>query len=296
MTAVNLDSALYCAQTSYNLAVSKNVTLALPYALLSMATSNYYLGNKGVAMEYLRAADRASVAGNDILNRKNVYTLYIFFFTREKQMDSAFFYASRLNQFLETGNYSYRLDPVGYLMDYYQKRNSDSALKYMRLYYQIKDSIYSTQKLSQLQALAYEESSRQEKIESEKLRIKEERKQNIQFVILAIGIISFITLFLALSHSVLVNQRTINFLGILSLLLIFEFINLLIHPYLGNVTQHSPVLMLAIMVLIAAILIPLHHRLEKWVTKLLIKKNNRIRLAAARKTIAALEGTEESNK
>jgi hypothetical protein len=45
------------------------------------------------------------------------------------------------------------------------------------------------------------------------------------------------------------------------------------------------------MVSIAAFLIPIHHKLEHWMTQRLVEKNNRIRLAAAKKTIAELEGT-----
>ena len=40
-----------------------------------------------------------------------------------------------------------------------------------------------------------------------------------------------------------------------------------------------------------ALLILLHHKLEKWITKIMIEKNKKIRLEAARKTIAKLEPT-----
>jgi hypothetical protein len=79
-------------------------------------------------------------------------------------------------------------------------------------------------------------------------------------------------------------------LGILSLLIVFEFINLLVHPYLIKVTNHSTLLMLGIMVCIAALLIPFHHRLEKWIIQRMVEKNKKIRLASAKKTIAKLEG------
>jgi hypothetical protein len=82
-----------------------------------------------------------------------------------------------------------------------------------------------------------------------------------------------------------VNQKLIKLLGIVALLILFEFINLLIHPYLGGLTHHSPFWMLLIMVCIAALLVPMHHRIEHWVTHKLIEKNNKIRMAAtARKS------------
>jgi hypothetical protein len=47
--------------------------------------------------------------------------------------------------------------------------------------------------------------------------------------------------------------------------------------------------MLAVMVGIAALLMPLHHKLERWITHKLVKMNNAIRLTAAKKTIEKLE-------
>ena len=140
-----------------------------------------------------------------------------------------------------------------------------------------------------IQALNIEENLRQQEKQQEEQKAKEERAHNLQYAAIALSLIGFLVLFLLLSHSVVVNQRTIRFLGVVSLLLVFEFINLLIHPYLGEITHHSPAWILLIMVCIAALLVPLHHRMEHWLTHKLVEKNNRIRLAAAKKTIASLE-------
>jgi hypothetical protein len=48
--------------------------------------------------------------------------------------------------------------------------------------------------------------------------------------------------------------------------------------------------MLLALVCIAALLVPLHHKLEKWATNKLVEKNKAIRLAAAKKTIEELDG------
>jgi hypothetical protein len=54
------------------------------------------------------------------------------------------------------------------------------------------------------------------------------------------------------------------------------------------------VLMLVALVVIAALLIPLHHRLEHWIKEKVIQKNKAIRLAAAKKTIEMLEKNSEN--
>jgi len=52
-------------------------------------------------------------------------------------------------------------------------------------------------------------------------------------------------------------------------------------------------LMLLILVAIAAIIVPLHHRLEHWVKHKLVEKNKTIRLEAAKRTIERL-GSQKS--
>lgn len=39
-----------------------------------------------------------------------------------------------------------------------------------------------------------------------------------------------------------------------------------LHFWLGDLTHHLPVLMLLIMVCVAVLLVPLHHKLEHWIT------------------------------
>jgi hypothetical protein len=151
-----------------------------------------------------------------------------------------------------------------------------------------KDSLYSMDKTRNMEAMSFREQMRQQELAAEKIKAIDERKQNIQFALIAFGIISFIIIFLLLSRSLITNTKMIEFLGVVALLIVFEFLNLLLHPFLERVTNHSPVLMLLALVCIAALLVPLHHKVEKWATAKLVEKNKQIRLAAAKKTIEQL--------
>ena len=102
------------------------------------------------------------------------------------------------------------------------------------------------------------------------------------------GIVVFILAFLIFSRSYVANPKMILFMCVVALLIVFEFLNLLLHPVIGSITQHSPVFMLVALVCIAALMIPLHHRLEKWATKLLVEKNTTDGLAKAKRTIDEL--------
>lgn len=171
-----------------------------------------------------------------------------------------------------------------------QTNQQDSLNKYFRLAMMTKDSLFSLEKIKNIQALSFREELRQQEIAAEKLKTEEERKENIQYALIALGIVSIIVLFLLLSRTLITNTKVIEFLGVVALLIVFEFLNLLLHPFLERITHHSPVLMLLALVCIAALLVPLHHKVEKWATAKLVEKNKQIRLATAKKTIEKLEG------
>jgi len=63
---------------------------------------------------------------------------------------------------------------------------------------------------------------------------------------------------------------------------------ILLHPFLENITHHTPVFMLLALVCIPSLLVPMHHRLEKWVTPKLVEKNKEVRLAAAKMLMTAM--------
>ena len=168
----------------------------------------------------------------------------------------------------------------------------DSVSKYFRLAIITKDSLYSMEKTRSTEALNFREQLRQQEVETEKQKAEVERRQNIQYALIALGIIILISLYLLLSRSFITNTNLIKFFGVIALLIVFEFLNLLLHPFLERVHHHSPILMLLALVAIAAMLVPLHHKLEHWATTKLVEKNKAIRLAAAKKTIEQLENTQ----
>ena len=152
----------------------------------------------------------------------------------------------------------------------------------------LEDTIFSQERINKAQALAFNEEIRVAEEQNKKIKAEEQRKLNVQYALLAFGIITFIILFLLLSRNLITNIEIIKVLGVIALLVVFEFFNLLLHPFLERVTHHSPVLMLLALVCISALLVPLHHKLEKWATTKLLEKNKQIRLAAAKKKIEKL--------
>jgi hypothetical protein len=207
------------------------------------------------------------------------------------QNDSSAVYAKKAVAVVQNTAFSnYSIKPAKLLLDIYRTTNIDSAFKYSEMYRIANDSLFSAKTIQQTQLMTFEDELRQQELASEKIKAEEQRWQNIQYALIAIGILTFIILFLLLSRSFITNSRLIEFLGIMALLIVFEFLNLLLHPFLEGVTNHTPLLMLLALVCIAALLIPLHRKVEKWSTAKLVEKNRRIRLAIAKKTIEKLEG------
>jgi hypothetical protein len=91
----------------------------------------------------------------------------------------------------------------------------------------------------------------------------------LQLLLIGIFIPIFFLITLLMSKSK-IHIRLIRLLGILSLLFFFEYLTLLLHPTVAALTNHTPVYEIMIFVVIAGILIPLHHRLEHWLVHRLI--------------------------
>jgi len=291
------DSGMVYAQKSVN--IGTELKLGLPLAISTSTLGENYIaaGQYDIALPFLRRAldyYQKYEAPSPYLDAylKNDFAEV---FLATKMYDSANYYARQAlkvsipfeekEQSMRAYEYLYK--------SFEQTNNQDSLNKYFRLAMTTKDSLFSMEKIKSIQALSFREDLRQQEIATEKLKTEEERQQNIQYASIALGIIILITLFLLLSRSVIVNEKLISFFAILGLLIIFEFINLLIHPWLAHFTHESPVLMLLALVLIAALLIPMHHKMEHIIKEKLVEKNKAIRLAAAKKTIEKLEG--ESN-
>jgi tetratricopeptide (TPR) repeat protein len=291
----NLDSALFYMQKAYGLAIQYKVDVVLSNILTGLSSIQYQMGNKQLAGEYLYTALQVPYVKLNATSLADVYMEIAGFYKNERNFDSSLFYARKAYQITsERSLFTNGMWSASLLMDLYTDKNSDSTLKYTNIYYKAKDSVAGDKQVQKLQVLAFEENIRQEKIKEEEEKAAKERKHNIQYASIAIGIITFIILFLLLSRSIIVNTKWIEFLGVTGLLVVFEFINLIIHPYLAHYTNDSPLVMLLVLVLIAMLLVPLHHKLEKWVTGRIVEKNKQIRLAAAKRTIAKLEGEMET--
>ena len=290
------DSGIVYAQQAVSIDYELNSQKNLAFSLATLAEN--YMARKEYdialpllrkSIEYARSENRSwplTYNTNDLAES----------FLALHQYDSTIHHARLALGYAKTDNYKDQLfRTYGCLNDAFEKTNNkDSSNKYFHLTMLTKDSLFNVEKEQMVQAMAFKEQLRQAEAETKSQEEKVAGKRNLQYASIAIALISFIILFLLLSRTIIVREKFIRFFGVLGLLAVFEFINLYIHPYLSQITHDSPLLMLLVLMCIGTLLIPLHHRVEIWITKKMVDKNKKIRLEAARKTIAKLE-RKESN-
>ena len=285
------DSGLVYAQQSVAIDYGIDDSKHLCYSLGTLGENYIAKKEYDLAMPFVRKAYLLSVQFNDswpiVWNLNDLAQIFL----ETSRHDSVRYYAHMAVKLAdEKGFKSQSLRAYEYLYRSFEKTDTkDSVYKYFRLAIGTKDSLFTLQKAKDIQATNFREQLRQLESAREKEKAETERRSNIQYAGIAIGLILFISIFLLLSRSIIVNEKWISFLGVLGLLIVFEFVNLFFHPYIARLTNHSPVLMLLMLVAIASLLIPLHHRIEHWIKHKMVEKNKMIRLASAKKTIEQLE-------
>jgi tetratricopeptide (TPR) repeat protein len=269
----NVDSALHYANTSYEEAMKQTDHYGKAFILETLGNIEERLGNNHLAIDYLMLSVKNAIAGNVKRELAEACTSLSKIYLRNNQPDSAYHYASLVISNDPAFIYKLGIANAAELLEqYFEKRRTlDSALFYYKLAALTRDKILSEEKIRQVQNLQFNEKIRQQEMTAAKAKEKEERSHDLQLISIAL----FITLFTG--GVIILNRRSVNtkwieFLEVLSLLLLFEFINLLVHPFVASITGHQPIFTLLLLMCIAAVLIPCHHRLEKWVKQRRDKK------------------------
>lgn len=286
------DSAKIFAQEANIRAGKINLYRVLGNSYKVMGDISFETGENSLALEYYRLSIPYLFKAGNLVVLSGCYSGMAKAFEKSGKLDSCLLYGRQAYSIAKKNSFGKQLLDAGKFFSsfYRMHRNSDSLIFYMDATRVVNDSLFSQQKSNELRSLAIDEKMRQQEIQMAEVKSMDERNHNLQYAAIAVGLITFIILFVFLSRSIIVKTKFIEFFGVLGLLSIFEFINLFIHPYLSHATNDSPVLMLLILIAIGALLVPLHHRLEKWMTKAMVEKNKKIRLEAAKRTIQNLEG------
>jgi len=192
-------------------------------------------------------------------------------FEKNGPPDSAVFYANLTSEIAKKDGFlSWEYEATNFLTDHYRTKNSDSVLKYLQLSQVIRDTLSSKSRIRELQILSSNEQLRQSQIAQAAIKKEKERSQQLQLLFIGIFIPGLFLLTIYLSKKK-VNVKVIRTMGVVSLLILFEYLTLLLHPQVLKLANYTPVYEIIIFVGIAAILIPSHHKLESWLISKLTK-------------------------
>jgi len=266
------DSANYYFSEALKLGLSSQDGFYQGAALLGLGNVELAGGNDSTATDNYR---KALVFLNDGTNNDMFCEATLGLanvFQKNNQPDSALHYG-RLA--FETGRkdgfLSRELDAATFLSHFYKnKKKYDSAFVYMEQAAMLQDSLKGQAKTKEAMIISSNEQLRQAELAEQKQRENETRIQQLQILAICIFIPVFFMLTVAVSK-IRIHKNVVRFMGVVSLLLLFEFLVLLLHPPIGELTHHNKVLELLILVVIGAGLVPLHHKLERLLIEKLTK-------------------------
>ena len=267
-----LDSARFYTETSLEYAEETGDHNIYPFILKNMGRIFLSEGNLPQAKSfYLEAVELSEEIRDDahlveILNEIGDYywknehydsarILYQDAYVKAKAFDSEkwiFNTSSRLeNYFVQVGRY-------------------DSAYAYSRITLEARNNIQSAEIVKNTLRLKNLEDIRQAEQEERRKVEKEARQHLIEYLVIICAIFFMIS-FVFFLRKIAIPVVMLEVWLVVSLLLFFEFITLLIHSFAGELTHHSPILMLLILVVIAAVLGPAHHYSHKFLKQNIIK-------------------------
>ncbi len=289
-----LDSARFYTERGYDLSVKLKDTVNMGSALnilgkiyAAMHQPAIAMDNYKLSLPYIRQFKDYASVGECLLGMAKI-------FQEGGRNDSCLYYAKEALQVAKENHISQmQLNATDFLAAYYKHINIDSAYTYLSGMVAIRDSIFSEEKSKEMENLSFDENMRQQEIAANKMAEEHARKNNLELIGITAGLIILISLFFVMSRSVIVHERWLKFLGILGLLVVFEYFYILVDPYVVKITNESPLWMLLCLLLIAVILEPIHNRIEHWITHKVIMKNKKLKLEAAKKTVARLENEKE---
>ncbi len=152
------------------------------------------------------------------------------------------------------------------------KGDFKQAFYFSSLSYKYKDSLDKLGKEKDLvQIEAADEQQRLERLDNEALETKRKR-DNIQYLLITIGIAGLLIV-MVMMGMFKVSATTIKMIGFFTFLMFFEFIFLIFKKNIYGFTKGEPWKDLLFMIMLAAILLPLHHWLEHKVIHYLTSHN-----------------------
>ena len=235
-------------------------------AIFALAEYSYQNKDYELAIGYLNKNRSLDNLNMEDEARELLYTkIYI----NMNKAESALKYLKMLPAYIHSTNKSLlsnEIDRVKTAINCFKLiNNKDSILKYQNVFLALKDTAYNQDEIKRLEAIKIAETVKDYELQEKQKQEEKERSNNIKLGAISIFIPTFTAIVFYLGRRKSKNTKIFTLMGLASLLMLFEFISLLIHPYVEHLTNHDAILMYLILLILASILVPIHHKLETWV-------------------------------
>jgi tetratricopeptide (TPR) repeat protein len=224
------------------------------------------------AMFYFSKAENLMQSDPNIVLKSNFYYRFGQFLVRQGEQDKAIEKFSASYKLAESVFYvDYMLGSVKKLETIYvNKGDFRNAYHFSELNKVLNDSINNMSKKDQMLIMEIDHETRQRDLAYEHERQTTVRRHYLQYTAITIGILSVFIILIMLG-SMKVPEWIIRTMGFFSFIFLFEFIILLADQQIHEITHGEPWKVLLIKIFLIAILLPLHHAIEKKVITYLLQ-------------------------
>jgi hypothetical protein len=279
------------------------INTGMPLYYMNLGSVYHYANKWDSAVYYLQLAQPGFEKDFNETNRQDLYEEIGECYSLLQKPELAILYYEKalalkpqINSPAKAARYSYSLsDLYGQIQDY------KKAFYYSRQGIILKDSL---QKLASQRDIALIEVNNEKKRHERELELIAQHelvKRNLQYMAITIFITVFFFLLIIIGMFP-VSKVTIKLLGYFAFISLFEFIVLLIDPFLHHLTDGQPLKVWLIKIFLIALLVPLQHYMEHGLIRFLESgKNKKIFsikkwwLHQKKPTAATIDGIEEDS-
>jgi tetratricopeptide (TPR) repeat protein len=268
-----LDSALLYQSRAQSQAIMINDKDYIGAVLSNLGFIYLRKGMNPEALLSYRLSIPHLLAIDDNIFLANAYYGIAILFQKTGPADTSIFYSQKsLDVASKGGNQKEMLNAASLLAELYEKTGDDKkALAYLKQSKAISDSIFNLAKVNKLYSLRIGEKFRQQQQNDARVKTEKERKRNLQNLAIFIFLIPLFGVFFKIGGKKL-HEKMMEILGLMGLLLLFEFISVFINPYLVSFTKDNQVYILLFHVFVAGMLIAIYNPLRKWVGNYLVQR------------------------
>jgi tetratricopeptide (TPR) repeat protein len=264
------DSALFYYNSVNQISLKYNDTDDLIVSYMLLGEFNQTVKNYSISIEYYKKA--LALYKEDETSNILKFQLYNYIgnvYFSQNDLKNSYYYNSLAFKESEKSGWVQGIESTSKsLLEYFKKINKyDSAYKYLDLYTRLKDSTSNIDKVRLIDNFSFEKKNAERELQEQKYNEEQLRSKNIKLGLIAIFIPTFAAFVFFLRSRSKGNTKILTTLGVTSLLMVFEFISLLIHPIVEKKSHHDPIVMYIVLMLVASILVPLHHKLESYIKK-----------------------------